>query len=229
MTRGYVSLFLLACTAGACATATPYQNSAYSGGYQDQRIGQTEFLVTVRGNAYTSESTLVGYFHRRATELCQSIGYNGYSFRLSTEATRTQVTPKTYTVDKTYEGNTTHTTIQEHPATSVTKYGVDGRIDCNPSGQVVEVNGGPPPGLSIQQAQAAIIRLERGLTREQVTQILGMPSNMLTTMITSEDTGRTWLALKWNYVWNGGTANEKGLQMFFADQGGWRLHYWRWY
>ena len=225
-------MFLFAIGVGACSfltpTPTPYQPSGYTGGYQDQRVGQTQFVVSVSGNAHTSEMTLVGYFHRRATELCQSIGYSGYSFELSTQATQTQMTPKTYTVDKTYEGNTTHTTIQEHPATSVTKDGINGRIDCNASAQVVEANGGPPPGMSIQQAQAAINRLERGLTREQVAQILGMPSNILTTTA-GEDTGRAWLALKWNYVWNGRTVNETGLQLFFANQGGWRLHYWRWY
>ena len=103
MTRGYLSVFLLAGGMGACAfftpTPTPYQPSGYTGGYQDQRLGQTQFLVSVSGNGNTSEMTLVGYFHRRATELCRSIGYSGYSFELSTQATQTQMTPKTYTVD----------------------------------------------------------------------------------------------------------------------------------
>jgi hypothetical protein len=226
-----VSVFILAVGVGACATLaphpTPYQPSGFSGGYEDQRVGQTQFVVSVSGNAYTSETTLLGYFHRRATELCQSIGYGGYSYQLSTQASQTETTPKTYTVDKTYDGNTEHTTIQEHPATSIQKYSVSGSIVCNTSTPAAAANA-PAPGITLQEAQSAFLRLQRGLTREQVAQILGSPSYTETTTA-GQDTGRAWLALKWNYVWNGGTGDQKGLSLLFADQGGWRLHYWAWY
>jgi len=229
VTRGSVAVFLLAFGSGACAaftaTPTPYQPSGYSGGYEDQRVGDTRFQIVVRGNGRTSEMTLVGYFHRRASELCQSIGYSGYSFEVSTQTTQRQLSPKTTTVDRTYDANGSRTTIQEHPATSVELYSVGGSVDCNRSGRATAPN---EPGITLQQAQALFFRLERGMTREQVAQILGPPSSVKTEPA-GQDTGRPWLCLTWNYIWNSGTADRKGLGVLFADQGGWRLHYWSWF
>lgn len=228
-------MFLFAIAVGGCAsfwgspvTPTPYQPSGYSGGYEDQRIGPAAFIVSVRGNGVTSETTLVGYFHRRANELCQGIGYGGYSYKFDTQTTQTETSPRTVTVDKTYDGNTTHKTIQEHPATYIQKYVVTGSVNCNTSIPAAPTWNAPPPALSLQQAQAAFPRLTHGLTREQVVQILGPPT-IAKTGTAGEDTGRPWLALKWNYVWNGGTPDEKGLGLLFSDQGGWRLAYWAWY
>ena len=234
MTRGYVPLcllFLLPCGVGACATSYG-RAGTFHGGYEDQRIGQARFQVFVRGNEYTNQMTLVGYFHRRATELCQSIGYSGYAWELSTRTTTVQRSPKTVTVDKTYDESGSHTTIQEHPATSVDLYSVSGTVDCDMSGQATSAHGNEqnfaPPVISVQQAQAAAFRLERGLTREQVAQILGLPTNVATETA-GQDTGKAWLALRWSYIWYGGTPDQRRLGLLFADHGGWHLQYWAWY
>lgn len=65
------ALHLLAC-------ATPYQAGGLAGGYRDEKIGEGRYFVSFEGNAYTSASTVTGYLHRRAAELCTSAGYDGY-------------------------------------------------------------------------------------------------------------------------------------------------------
>jgi hypothetical protein len=109
---------------------TPYQQRGLTGGYEDRRVGPTLFFVNVKGNGFTGETTLVGYFHRRAAELCQSIGFSSYSFNSNTVANTTRG-PTTYSANTTYGYNSMQTEVRENPGMSVTKYAVSGYINCN--------------------------------------------------------------------------------------------------
>jgi hypothetical protein len=87
----------------------------------------------------------------------------------------------------------------------------------------------PEGGATLEQAQAASLRLEPGLLRDQVARILGPPTNT-ETVPAGEATGHAWQALLWNYVWYDGTPGRKALALFFEfdDHVGWRLNSWRW-
>ncbi len=67
---------LFACVAcAACATMTPYQPKAFTGGYTDRQLAPDTYLVTVEVNGFTSAATAYEYFHRRASELCAPLTY----------------------------------------------------------------------------------------------------------------------------------------------------------
>jgi hypothetical protein len=57
---------------------TPYQKMGGRGGYSDQNLGNDIFLITVRVNGYTDESTAYEYFHRRAKEIQDDNNYVRY-------------------------------------------------------------------------------------------------------------------------------------------------------
>jgi hypothetical protein len=205
--------------------ATQYQPAGLTGGYEDQRIGRTQFFVSVRGNGYTGEATLIRHFHRRASELCQSIGFVGYTFDAATR-TQTSQTPSSYTANTTYHGSSSETTIQEHPGMNITKHAVSGYVTCN--APLAPAQTGGTQAISLPQAQSASLRLEPGLTREQVAQILGLPTNT-ESQTAGQNTGVPWQALLWNCVWYDGTPNRKMLTLYFSDQRGWRLNSWSWF
>ena len=69
---------LLACL----GCATPYQKVGSNGGYDDFRINASDFEVTFRGNAHTSEETVSKYILRRASELTLQHGFTHF-IRLS--------------------------------------------------------------------------------------------------------------------------------------------------
>ncbi len=55
--------------------ATSYGAMGFTGGYEDQALGDGRYLIRVSVNGYTSSGTAVAYFHRRASELCPG-GYD---------------------------------------------------------------------------------------------------------------------------------------------------------
>ena len=73
----------LALGLAACETApTPYQPlssaNAISGGFTDQRLDETHFRVTFRGNDLTSREQVETYLLYRAAELTVSQGYDWF-------------------------------------------------------------------------------------------------------------------------------------------------------
>jgi len=48
------------------------------GGYEDQPIGGDRWHISIRGNAYTSLGEVEQYFYRRAREIAEENGYDGY-------------------------------------------------------------------------------------------------------------------------------------------------------
>jgi hypothetical protein len=63
-------MILSACAHGPEAP-TPYQPYGEYGGYYDQPLGGNRWLVSFRGNAYTSQETATAYAYRRASEVCR--------------------------------------------------------------------------------------------------------------------------------------------------------------
>jgi hypothetical protein len=63
-------VLLSGCAAEETAAATPYAPYGPHGGYMDQPLGDSRYVVTFRGNAYTSSGTVTAYAYRRARELC---------------------------------------------------------------------------------------------------------------------------------------------------------------
>lgn len=119
-----------ACVAFGAACVTPYQPQGLGGGYDDRRLGPTLFFVKIKGNGFTGETTLVEYFHRRATEICQSIGFAYYTFDSSTAANTTRA-PSSYSASTTYSPYGSRTEVQENPRMTVTRYEVTGYVNCH--------------------------------------------------------------------------------------------------
>ena len=55
--------------------STTYQSSGFTGGYVDTQLSETLWKVSVKGNAYTSSSTVGDYALLRASELTLEKGY----------------------------------------------------------------------------------------------------------------------------------------------------------
>lgn len=69
-----ITFFLL----NSSACSTPYQKEGLTGGYSDKYLGDDKWMITIRGNGYTSISTVYEYFYRRAGEIVNENGYKGY-------------------------------------------------------------------------------------------------------------------------------------------------------
>lgn len=68
--RGYDRGMRIAIVLALTACATPYQRMGLSGGYDDKRLGNGDYVVTVKVNGFTDRATALEYLHRRAGELC---------------------------------------------------------------------------------------------------------------------------------------------------------------
>ena len=53
------------------ACVTPYQKAGFSGGYTDFETQTGVYYVSFKGNGYTNKETVVQYWHRRASEICE--------------------------------------------------------------------------------------------------------------------------------------------------------------
>src|SRR5262245_58712392 len=101
----------------------------FAGGYEDLKIAPDRYYVSVKGNGFTGETTLMGYFHRRAAEVCRGAGFSRYDFDTrSSESTYRQPSPYTATTTNGLGGR--ETTIKENPGSEVTKYAVKGYVQC---------------------------------------------------------------------------------------------------
>lgn len=95
-------LFLTGC-------ATSYQPSSFSGGYTDIALNKDTYLITFRGNGFTSSETTQGYALRRAAEIALNKGYNFFvvlnsGTNASRQTYRTPATIQTHTSTN-FQGN----------------------------------------------------------------------------------------------------------------------------
>lgn len=75
------SVAFLSLCMGMGGCSTPYQPRGLRGGYAEERLGSSGYLIQVSGNAYSSEELLRGHLERRARELCVDRGYTTWRFR----------------------------------------------------------------------------------------------------------------------------------------------------
>lgn len=73
--RSMRTVMLLLGLVALLASSTPYQAKGFRGGVSERYLGPGRWFVSVEVNAYTSRSTAMEYFHRRAYELCPA-GYD---------------------------------------------------------------------------------------------------------------------------------------------------------
>ncbi len=70
--------------------ATPYQRIGLSGGYEDTRLGDDLFMVSFRGNGYTSATRVFDMTLRRASEITIENGYSYFTILQSSDTSSTQ-------------------------------------------------------------------------------------------------------------------------------------------
>src|SRR5262245_13639726 len=73
--RAFLSLAssaILICSTFLLACQTPYQPMGYRGGYQEVEIRPDIYQLEVRGNSHTTLTTISGYWHQRAREICSA-------------------------------------------------------------------------------------------------------------------------------------------------------------
>jgi hypothetical protein len=73
--KKYIAFVLLLFIIYGCHTA--YVSKGLFGGYSDTRIDENMFIVTFKGNGYTSTSRSADYALLRCSELCKE---NGFSY-----------------------------------------------------------------------------------------------------------------------------------------------------
>lgn len=83
-------VLVLAAAAVLClGSATTYGPMGMTGGYEDQRLGPDRFFIHCRGNAFVSTGEVMGFFHRRAAEVCAQAGYRSYEVETLGDRPRT--------------------------------------------------------------------------------------------------------------------------------------------
>ena len=87
-------------------------------------------------------------------------------------------------------------------------------------------------GMTVEQAQHASLLLAPGMTRKQVLEVLGEPTDAESTTAGSS-TDHPWQALVWNYRWASNGYDQKRLTLFFAEPeaavADWLLNNWHWF
>lgn len=116
---------------------TPYQPRGLLGGYDSEPLGRGQWFVEVRGNGFTSETTLLRYFHRRAAELC------GADY----EATWQTETDRVATTEAVASGGRTRARASARTATTA-RHVVAGVVRCStqpevPQATTVDLPAGP--------------------------------------------------------------------------------------
>jgi hypothetical protein len=126
--------------------ATPYQESGYSGGFEQQRIAEDAYLIRFSGNGFTSPKRAKDFAMLRAAEIGKKLGYTHFAVvgkqdlsGVDTVTTgSTSSTTGTVSPYGTYSSTTTTTPTQF----SVYKPGIELGIkyfEGPPSGRYLEV------------------------------------------------------------------------------------------
>ena len=65
-----MKIFLLLISILFLASCTSYQQTGFTGGYEDVDLGGGRYKIDFQGNCYTTKDRLEDYNQRRAKELC---------------------------------------------------------------------------------------------------------------------------------------------------------------
>jgi len=117
------SLILIAC-------ATPYQRSGFRGGYSEEEVGNGQYIIRFRGNAYTSSFTIERYAYRRAEEFCKEKGFQNYKPITGQNSVRQFTTPDSYSCNGSTYGNSYNGTCTHNGGTTYSKPITEILIEC---------------------------------------------------------------------------------------------------
>ncbi len=100
MTLILFSLFIVSC-------ATGYHSHGLGGGYEDLKLTDDTYMVTFKGNGYTSQDRAFKYALRRCAELSKENGYNYFTVLNSSSALyqRQYITPIESQTNTTYSSS----------------------------------------------------------------------------------------------------------------------------
>jgi hypothetical protein len=108
--------------------ATSYQPDGFAGGYSDRKVGRNKYMVSFRGNGYTSQKTVEGYAHRRAEEICLQGGFEGYEL-LNQDDDRYETNTGSESKCTGYQNNVS---CRHSPGIVITKSSVTLMFSCYP-------------------------------------------------------------------------------------------------
>ncbi len=84
--RKFLGLAILGFFLVSCSTS--YQAAGFGGGYSEIITSSDSYLVTFRGNGYTTDETVMKYALMRASELTLEHGYRYFTVLSSTDQSR---------------------------------------------------------------------------------------------------------------------------------------------
>lgn len=111
----------------SCGCATGYHASGLGGGYTDQEVGKNKYLISFRGNGYTSIDTVRTYAFKRAKEVCVEKGFDGFELIDKNNSTDHTRTPSNYSCSATGYGSNCY----ENGGHSVSKHTVEIIVSCS--------------------------------------------------------------------------------------------------
>jgi hypothetical protein len=89
MTKNYLTIFsCLAALLTLNGCATRYHSIGFNGGYSEINTSQDSFVVTFKGNRYTSSEKVLQYALTRASELTVARGFKYFSVISSVDQTQ---------------------------------------------------------------------------------------------------------------------------------------------
>lgn len=126
--RRSILLFMLGFLLAGCATG--YHPLGMTGGYYDEKVGTSRYLVGFNGNAFTSDYAAQRYAFRHAKEICEENGY--YEFELVQKQNSTSVTrmPSQINCHSTSSGLGVDTNCSESPGARSSKPQTELIVEC---------------------------------------------------------------------------------------------------
>ncbi len=73
-----MKVWLVATAIAMAACATPYQRQGFRGGFSDYPMDADTYVVTFKGNGYTSRERVQMYLHYRCAELTLDTGHDSF-------------------------------------------------------------------------------------------------------------------------------------------------------
>lgn len=118
-------LFLLGISAILCACGTPYQEMGFRGGVSADRMTDTTFRISARGNSHTSEANIQDYVLLKAAETTVKNGGTHFVVISAEDASRSNVLTFGGTSETTFRGNRAITTHSAPDQITVVRPGRD--------------------------------------------------------------------------------------------------------
>lgn len=80
------TLFIISALA-LCGCATTYQQTGFSGGFSETKLGPDTVRVVFKGNGYTSDERATDFALLRAAQLCREAGFTHFTVQPQASST----------------------------------------------------------------------------------------------------------------------------------------------